>query len=114
MQATPPPVLCMCCAVCVHQMDEWESACSVSGYSGMPSLEIRPKALSRHGRQYVYQAGNRQVLFSIGKVREAWVAQQLPYCWPCCRGGSGGGGWAALVETAPVGLVHIHTCVGGA
>lgn len=42
--------------------------CTVSGYQGMPSLKIRPKSLSRHGRQYVYEAGSKRVLFNIGKV----------------------------------------------
>ncbi len=49
-------------------MGEWDSICTVSGYGGMPSLKIRPKALSRHGRQYVYDAASRQVRFKIGKV----------------------------------------------
>jgi hypothetical protein len=35
----------------------------------MPSLKIRPKSISRHGRQFVYDAYSRQVVFNIGKVR---------------------------------------------
>lgn len=50
------------------QMGEWESVCTVSGYQGMPSLKIRPKAISRHGRQFVYDAYSKQVVFNIGKV----------------------------------------------
>lgn len=48
-------------------MGEWESVCTVTGF-GMPSLKIRPKAVSRHGRQWVYAAGTQQVLFNVGKV----------------------------------------------
>lgn len=40
----------------------------MSGYCGMPSLKIRPKTLSRHGRQYVYEAGSKKATFNIGKV----------------------------------------------
>jgi hypothetical protein len=32
---------------------EWDSICRVFGYNGMPSFKIRPKTLSRHGRQYI-------------------------------------------------------------
>lgn len=56
------------------QVGEWDSVCTVSGYGGMPSLKIRPKALSRHGRQYVYEAGSKKVLFNIGKVSK-WQAE---------------------------------------
>lgn len=57
--------------LCCLQMGEWESMCTVSGYAGMPSLKIRPKGVSRHGRQYANEAGSRRVLFNIGKVRAA-------------------------------------------
>jgi hypothetical protein len=59
--------VCVSC-ICM-QMGEWESVCTVSGYQGMPSLKIRPKSISRHGRQFVYDAYSRQVVFNIGKVR---------------------------------------------
>jgi hypothetical protein len=39
----------------------------LSGYSGMPSLKIRPKKLSMHGRQVVSDYNGR-TLFSVGKV----------------------------------------------
>lgn len=53
-------------------MGEWESLCEVTGWNGMPGLKIRPKALSRHGRQYVYKGWERQSpVFNIGKVRGA-------------------------------------------
>ncbi|KAI8469601.1 MAG: hypothetical protein J3K34DRAFT_423322 [Monoraphidium minutum] len=46
---------------------EWESAANVAGYNGMAGLKIRPKAVSRHGRQWVYQWGSKEPLFNIGK-----------------------------------------------
>lgn len=50
------------------QVGEWDSVCTVTGY-GMPSLRIRPKTVSRHGRQLVYEAGHtKQPIFNIGKV----------------------------------------------
>jgi hypothetical protein len=52
----------------VPQIGEWESVCMVTGYGGMPSLKIRPKSVSRHGRQNVYMAGSKQILFNIRKV----------------------------------------------
>lgn len=49
-----------------NYMGEWESAANLSGYNGMTSLKIRPKAVSRHGRQWVYD-WNGALLFNIGK-----------------------------------------------
>lgn len=49
-----------------NRMGEWESLCHVSGYNGMPGLRVRPKNLSRHGRQYVSD-GAKRVLFNVGK-----------------------------------------------
>ncbi|KIZ03225.1 hypothetical protein MNEG_4734 [Monoraphidium neglectum] len=48
------------------KMGEWESACNVTGYNGMTSLKIRPKAISRHGRQWVYDSSGA-LIFNIGK-----------------------------------------------
>lgn len=31
--------------------------CQVSGYCGMPTLKLRPKSMSMHGRQYVQVGG---------------------------------------------------------
>ncbi|GBF88134.1 hypothetical protein Rsub_00846 [Raphidocelis subcapitata] len=47
-------------------MGEWESLATVGGYNGMPTIKIRPKALSRHGRQFV-MSWDKQTLFNIGK-----------------------------------------------
>lgn len=45
---------------------EWESVCDVSGRGRYQSFKIRPKTLSRHGRQYIKQ-GDR-ILFNVGKM----------------------------------------------
>lgn len=50
-----------------HMLGEWESVCTVTGYNGMPSLKIRPKGISRHGRQNVYDGSGQRHLFNIGK-----------------------------------------------
>lgn len=50
-----------------HTAGEWESATDVtSRQRGMQSFKIRPKALSRHGRQYIKRANNDTVM-NIGK-----------------------------------------------
>lgn len=46
---------------------EWESVCDVSSRGGgMRSFKIRPKAMSRHGRQFV-KVGN-DVILNVGKL----------------------------------------------
>eukprot|EP00882_Tetradesmus_deserticola_P012376 GHRQ01013116.1.p1 GENE.GHRQ01013116.1~~GHRQ01013116.1.p1 ORF type:complete len:196 (+),score=40.70 GHRQ01013116.1:63-590(+) len=50
-----------------NMLGEWESVCTVTGYSGMPSLRIRPKNMSRHGRQNVYDYSGQRHFFNIGK-----------------------------------------------
>lgn len=50
---------------------EWESLTDVSGHGrGYPSFKIRPKKLSRHGRQFIKVGGgkNSTTKFNIGKV----------------------------------------------
>lgn len=49
---------------------EWESLTDVTGHGrGFPSFKIRPKKLSRHGRQYIKTGGkNGQTVFNVGKV----------------------------------------------
>lgn len=47
---------------------EWESVCDVSSrLQGMPSFKIRPKTISRHGRQYIKRQ-NDEVVMNIGKM----------------------------------------------
>jgi len=47
---------------------EWESACDVTcRQRGMQSFKIRPKSLSRHGRQYIKRTNNDTVM-NIGKM----------------------------------------------
>lgn len=45
---------------------EWESVCDVSGRNGFHSFKIRPKTLSRHGRQYVKRGDT--TVFNVGKM----------------------------------------------
>ena len=45
---------------------EWESVCDVTGANGFRSFKIRPKKLSRHGRQYIKYGDD--VIFNIGKM----------------------------------------------
>lgn len=46
---------------------EWESVCDVTARGrGLRSFKIRPKALSRHGRQFV-KVGN-DVILNVGKI----------------------------------------------
>lgn len=49
------------------QLGEWESMMNVSGYHGMPSFKVRPKALSRHGTQLIQEYGGRHTLFNVKK-----------------------------------------------
>ncbi|KAI0566085.1 hypothetical protein FGB62_12g355 [Gracilaria domingensis] len=45
---------------------EWESVCDVSGRGRFRTFKIRPKSLSRHGRQYI-KVGD-EILFNVGKM----------------------------------------------
>jgi len=47
---------------------EWESVCDVTARGGgLQSFKIRPKSLSRHGRQYIKRTNNETVM-NIGKM----------------------------------------------
>lgn len=50
-----------------NQIGEWESVCHITGYCGMPNMKIRPKTLSRHGRQYAQDPSGNMTFFSLGK-----------------------------------------------
>ncbi|KAA8493182.1 hypothetical protein FVE85_8627 [Porphyridium purpureum] len=41
---------------------EWESYCDVTGHQGYPSFKVRPKTLSRHGRQYIIDNHEKRVM----------------------------------------------------
>lgn len=45
---------------------EWESVCDIAGRGKFQSFKIRPKSLSRHGRQYVKRGDD--VMFNVGKM----------------------------------------------
>jgi hypothetical protein len=44
---------------------EWASATDVTGHHGHQSFKIRPKALSRHGRQYIKKMHGKYNTFSL-------------------------------------------------
>lgn len=56
---------------------EWESMMNVSGYHGMPSFKVRPKALSRHGTQHVQEYGGRHTALLSSYELVHMLAQQL-------------------------------------
>jgi len=56
---------------------EWESACDVSGYCGFPNISIRPKTLSRHGRQYIKM--NNNIVMNVGKMSKLKTASFRPH-----------------------------------
>lgn len=60
------------------QLGEWKSILQVSGQLGMPCFKIRPKAMSRHGRQLIQELGRgngthfnvaQQSRLSTGSIR---------------------------------------------
>ena len=55
------------------QGGEWESSCDVtSRHHSMPSFKIRPKSLSRHGRQYIKKMHGKKSLADMFCMC-AWV-----------------------------------------
>ena len=55
------------------QGGEWESSCDVtSRHNSMPSFKIRPKSLSRHGRQYIKKMHGKKSLADMFCMC-AWV-----------------------------------------
>eukprot|EP00892_Ulva_mutabilis_P006997 jgi/Ulvmu1/466/UM001_0473.1 len=49
-------------------LGEMESLCHITGYMGMPSFKVRPKAVSIHGRQVAVYPQTGQTMFSMAKV----------------------------------------------
>lgn len=45
---------------------EWESVCDISARGRFQSFKIRPKTMSRHGRQFVKRGDN--IAFNVGKM----------------------------------------------
>jgi len=46
---------------------EWDSVCYIGGYNGMPDLKVRPKTISRHGRQYIRDASGEITFCNVAK-----------------------------------------------
>ncbi|PSC74436.1 domain precursor [Micractinium conductrix] len=67
------------------QRDEWKSLTWCTGYHGMPSFKIRPKLLSRHGRQHVVDANGGKVFFSVGN-KSRLSTQSLRHNMEACEG----------------------------
>eukprot|EP00898_Chlorokybus_atmophyticus_P004173 jgi/Chlat1/4757/Chrsp308S00820 len=64
-------------------LGEWESACTVTGYHGMPSFKIRPKTFSYHGRQLIKDAYSDKVFFNIAKqsrLKSMSIRHNLEVC----------------------------------
>lgn len=67
------------------QRAEWKSLTWVTGYHGMPSFKIRPKTMSRHGRQYVADEHNGRVFFSVGN-KSRLATQSIRHNMEVCDG----------------------------
>jgi len=66
---------------------EWKSLCTITGYHGFPhEIKIRPKSISRHGRQYVMH-GNDTIM-TIGKLSKLKTKSFRPHFGVCL--GKGG------------------------
>lgn len=68
-----------------HQIHggEWESSCDVtSRHRRMASFKVRPKALSRHGRQYIKKMkgeGDNAIMMNIGKKSKLSTQSLRPH-----------------------------------
>mmetsp|Transcript_27681 Transcript_27681/g.41551 ORF Transcript_27681/g.41551 Transcript_27681/m.41551 type:complete len:317 (-) Transcript_27681:86-1036(-) len=62
---------------------EWESCCDVtSRHHSMKSFKIRPKTVSRHGRQYIktmHGQGDDSVIMNIGKMSKFETMSMRPH-----------------------------------
>jgi len=62
---------------------EWESSCDVTArHRSMPSFKIRPKSISRHGRQYIKKMhgdGDNATIMNIGKKSKLSTQSLRPH-----------------------------------
>lgn len=65
-------------------MGEWDSVCDVRGYGGFRSFKIRPKKLSRHGRQYVRWDNSEEPLFNMSNLSRL-KTQSIRHMTAACR-----------------------------
>eukprot|EP00168_Porphyra_purpurea_P002475 TRINITY_DN1284_c0_g1_i1.p1 TRINITY_DN1284_c0_g1~~TRINITY_DN1284_c0_g1_i1.p1 ORF type:complete len:305 (-),score=144.30 TRINITY_DN1284_c0_g1_i1:140-1054(-) len=68
-----------------NTMGEWDSVCDVRGYGGFRSFKVRPKKLSRHGRQYVRYGNEEEPLFNMSNVSRL-KSQSIRHSTAACRG----------------------------
>jgi len=68
-----------------NTMGEWDSVCDVRGYGGFRSFKVRPKKLSRHGRQYVRYDNEEEPLFNMSNVSRL-KSQSIRHSTAACRG----------------------------
>mmetsp|Transcript_42172 Transcript_42172/g.72040 ORF Transcript_42172/g.72040 Transcript_42172/m.72040 type:complete len:248 (-) Transcript_42172:531-1274(-) len=65
------------------QGGEWESSCDVTARDrSMPSFKIRPKSISRHGRQYIkkmHGQGDNSIIMNIGKKSKLSTQSMRPH-----------------------------------
>jgi hypothetical protein len=59
------------------------TAAAAAAAAAVSSLKIRPKNISRHGRQNVYDGSGQRHFFNIGKVREHEVHDEGIYYGRC-------------------------------
>ena len=65
------------------QGGEWESACDVtSKHYQMQNFKIRPKHMSRHGRQYIRKT-NDETIMNIGKMGKLETQSMRPHFEVC-------------------------------
>jgi hypothetical protein len=57
---------------------EWESVCDVTGRGKFKSFRIRPKQLSRHGRQYI-KVGRDDTVMNVGKMGKLKTQSVRPH-----------------------------------
>eukprot|EP00179_Madagascaria_erythrocladioides_P022536 CAMPEP_0198346138 /NCGR_PEP_ID=MMETSP1450-20131203/77907_1 /TAXON_ID=753684 ORGANISM="Madagascaria erythrocladiodes, Strain CCMP3234" /NCGR_SAMPLE_ID=MMETSP1450 /ASSEMBLY_ACC=CAM_ASM_001115 /LENGTH=62 /DNA_ID=CAMNT_0044051545 /DNA_START=1 /DNA_END=186 /DNA_ORIENTATION=+ len=60
-------------------MGEWEAHCDVAGHHGFPSFKIRPKTISRHGRQYIQPMRGEGTHMNIAKQGKLHTMSMLPH-----------------------------------
>ena len=65
-----------------HQVQggEWESACDVTSHdASMQSFKIRPKTISRHGRQYIQRMEGDETIMNVGKMSKFSTMSMRPH-----------------------------------
>lgn len=82
-----------------QQLGEWNSMMNVSGYHGMPSFKIRPKGLSRHGRQLIQEYGGKHTLFNVAK-QSRLSTMSIRHNYEVCAGDTDTAMYSVLCDLA--------------